>query len=131
MIQHFTEEGRRVYTADEAATLRGEKTKTLQTRLVRAKVRPAGQINRQLNVYYPEDLGIGRTTAMKTWTLSTDVSRDSLQTALADLGLGWLAQHISGANDVTLSMISDKDHPPADLETVRKALIERGDKASY
>lgn len=58
MIQHFTEGGRRVYTADEAATLRGEKTKTVQTRLLRAKVEPAGWINPRLAVYYPEDLGI-------------------------------------------------------------------------
>jgi hypothetical protein len=58
VIQHFTEDGRRVYTADEAATLRGEKTKTVQTRLMRAKVEPAGWINPRLAVYYPEDLGI-------------------------------------------------------------------------
>jgi len=58
MIQHFTEDGRRVYTADEAATLRGEKTKTVQTRLMRAKTEPAGWINPRLAVYYPEDLGI-------------------------------------------------------------------------
>lgn len=58
MIQHFTPEGRRVYTADEAATLRGEKTKTVQTRLMRAKTTPAGWINPRLAVYYPEDLGI-------------------------------------------------------------------------
>lgn len=57
MVEHYVK-GRRVYTADEAATLRGEKTKTLQTRLVRAKVKPAGRINSHLNVYYPEDLGI-------------------------------------------------------------------------
>lgn len=58
MIQHFTEDGRRVYTADEAAQLRGEKTKTVQTRLLRAKVEPAGWINPRLAVYYPADLGI-------------------------------------------------------------------------
>lgn len=58
MIQHFTEDGRRVYTADEAAEILGIRIKTLQTRLVRAKVEPAGKINRQLNVWYPEDLGI-------------------------------------------------------------------------
>lgn len=58
MIQHFTEDGRRVYTADEAATVRGEKTKTVQTRLLRAKTEPAGWINPRLAVYYPEQLGI-------------------------------------------------------------------------
>jgi hypothetical protein len=58
VIQHFTEDGRRVYTADEAATIRGEKTKTVQTRLMRAKVVPAGWINPRLAVYYPEQLGI-------------------------------------------------------------------------
>ena len=58
MILHFTEDGRRVYTADEAATLRGEKTKTVQTRLLRAKTEPAGWINPRLAVYYPEQLGI-------------------------------------------------------------------------
>lgn len=59
MIQHFTPDGgRRVYTADEAATIRGEKTKTIQTRLLRAKTEPAGWINPRLAVYYPEDLGI-------------------------------------------------------------------------
>jgi len=58
VILHFTEDGRRVYTADEAATLRGEKTKTVQTRLLRAKTEPAGWINPRLAVYYPEQLGI-------------------------------------------------------------------------
>lgn len=58
MIQHFTEDGRRVYTADEAAVLRRERVKTLQTRLLRARVQPAGWINPRLAVYYPEDVGL-------------------------------------------------------------------------
>lgn len=58
MIEHYTPGGRRVYTADEAATLRGEKTKTVQTRLLRAKTEPAGWIHPRLAVYYPEHLGI-------------------------------------------------------------------------
>jgi hypothetical protein len=56
VIQHFTPDGRRVYTAAEAAAIRGEAVKTVQTRLLRAGVKPAGQINNQLNVYYPSDL---------------------------------------------------------------------------
>jgi hypothetical protein len=58
VIQHFTADGHRVYTADEAATLRGEKVKTVQTRLLRAKTKPAGWINPRLAVYYPSDLGL-------------------------------------------------------------------------
>lgn len=58
MIRHFTEDGRRVYTAGEAAALRGENTKTIQTRLTRAKRQPAGWINPRLAVYLPEDVGL-------------------------------------------------------------------------
>jgi peptidoglycan hydrolase-like protein with peptidoglycan-binding domain len=62
VIQHYTPDGRRVYTAHEAAILRGrgEKTKTIQTRLQRAKAKPAGWITpNKLAVYYPEQLRIG------------------------------------------------------------------------
>jgi len=58
MIQHFTEDGRRVYTVGEAAELLGEKKDTIRQRLHRASTEPADWINPREPVYYPEDLGL-------------------------------------------------------------------------
>lgn len=130
MIEHYTEGGRRVYTVAEAAELTGRKPEAIRQQLHRSGAQAAGFINDRLPVYHSQDLGL-EGSLLKTWTLSTNVSRDSLTTVLADLGLGDLAQHVSGANSVTLSLMSRGDGPPGELEQVRKALLERGDKAAY
>jgi hypothetical protein len=132
VIQHFTPDGRRVYTVAEAAELTGRKPEAIRQQLHRTKAQEAGFINDRLPVYHPEDLGL-EIVVEKTWTLSTDVSRDSLQSVLADLDLGWLepgspSGYHSGA---TVSMAGERTRPPAELEQVRKALVDRGDKASY
>ena len=70
---------------------------------------------------------------VKAWTLSTDLSRDALQSALTELGLGDL--HVGSPSGLhsgrTVTMIGVSNYPPAELTTLRKALIERGDKASF
>jgi hypothetical protein len=58
VIQHFTEDGRRVYTVGEAAALLDEKKDTIRQRLHRAEIEPVDYINPREPVYYPEQLGI-------------------------------------------------------------------------
>lgn len=58
MIEHFTPDGRRVYTVGEAAELLTEKKDTIRQRLHRAGTEPVDHINPREPVYYPEDLGL-------------------------------------------------------------------------
>ncbi len=58
MIEHFTDDGRRVYTVSEAAVLLGIKKSTIRQRLHRSRAEAAGEINPREPVYYPEDLGL-------------------------------------------------------------------------
>lgn len=63
MIEHYTEDGRRVYTVSEAATLRGYRQtqsmrKWMERRGVTAQTHAVDWINSKEPVYYPEDLGL-------------------------------------------------------------------------
>jgi hypothetical protein len=58
VIQHFTPDGRRVYTVGEAAELLDEKKDTIRQRVHRAHTEPVGYINPREPVYYPADLGL-------------------------------------------------------------------------
>lgn len=70
---------------------------------------------------------------MEIWTLSTDLSRDSLLSVLVDLNLAWLplGSPTGLHSGMSLSMVGESGQPPAELQKVRAALIERGDRASY
>ena len=71
----------------------------------------------------------------KAWTLSTDVSRDSMQAALEHLGLERLDIRYPGSGYYTgasVAMIgTDHDLPPYDLVRLRTYFRERGDRAEW
>lgn len=66
MIEHFTPDGRRVYTIGEAAHLRvgpdaeavRREKAAIRQRLHRSRIEPVDYINPREPVYFPEDLGI-------------------------------------------------------------------------
>lgn len=102
LIEHYLD-GQRVYTADEAAALRGEPTKTVQTRLFRAGAEPAGWINPRLAVYHPKDLGLEDTMAQLNLTRAAAavISRARSNSGLTapefdyDIAVNW-DQHMDG-----------------------------------
>jgi hypothetical protein len=79
----------------------------------------------------------GKMTGMseKTWTLSTDVSRDSMQAALKELGLERLLVSYPGSGYYTGASVAmvgpDHDMPPYDLVRLRTYFRERGDRADW
>ena len=70
---------------------------------------------------------------MKTWTLSTNVTPDVMETACIDLGIPKLGVSWTGwyPGGVAVSIMTETDGPPADLERLRKHLVARGDNARY
>src|SRR5262249_54054454 len=81
---------RPVVTTAQAAEALGIKPGSLRARINRHDIQPATHLDPRTPLYYPEDLGLETPMNEKTWTLSTNVTRDSLSTVLADLDLGWL-----------------------------------------
>lgn len=69
---------------------------------------------------------------MKIWTLSTSLSRDALQSVLAELDLGDLSiGPPAGLQSGATVSLGSRSGPPAELETVRRYVIDRGDQATY
>jgi hypothetical protein len=63
VISHYTEDGRRVYTAIEAAAIRGIQPGSMRMEISRKRKKNRIQeiddkIDNRTPVYYPEDLGI-------------------------------------------------------------------------
>jgi len=62
VIQHFTADGRRVYTTKEAAALRGITEASMRKDILRrkkaGKITELPTIDDRTPVYYPEDLGL-------------------------------------------------------------------------